>query len=753
MTNHDPLKRAFTERSAAAQTIDVETGLAGVHTHNSPGRRAARLGGAAVAAMLVVGGVGAALTGSDDDGFDTRVADESPVTQVPTSVPADVTVPSTLPTEIATEVPASTIVGDPVASEAPQVIITTGGSTVQVGPEVFEMGMDGITDAIDDAGGLVFETVDGIWHRRAGSNSATLIVENSVRINLIEVEVDADNAATTVFFVDGSRDAATASDADQFLYKIQLGTDAITQITRVGGGEYAATNGGVGGQTGSNTLVALAGTDGPCTAVRDYNATTGSLVATAEVCMPEGGGTAANEDLIRAADLTHDGQSVWLDGDSLHTPGDDISMPTIDWSGTVDIWGDWAVVLNNTQNSMAVLVNLITGENLPVEGTPAAMTSVRPLRSTVELPATQSPTYAPFVIDSTNYRVVNVDPDDTLNVRNGPGVSSQVQGELAPGSVVTTTGNAARLPNGDEWFELALSDVGAGWVNASFLELQPSQPLAFDFDQLPCQVGGADPANGLVPQTSVGSPASDANYVKELDQIADGACIRTIVKLGSGFDFDNPGPLAASLPAGIVVRSATDGRSVLVELPSTIEQADFDHLREGTALVSGGIGNALFVEILSGPHGASAYFDPDSATLIVDYVTTSPVPNALPVPLADQAGVIVRDIVGYSEDANGPTISGQATVNGFARPFEAQMSIELRDANGNLVSDTQWSGGSTAASPAGGTYLILANWTVWGNFSFSFDGLSPGSYVLRMSGDASAADVPTWHEVPFSVNQ
>ncbi|MGM0987082.1 MAG: hypothetical protein ACQEXI_08865 [Pseudomonadota bacterium] len=74
------------------------------------------------------------------------------------------------------------------------------------------------------------------------------------------------------------------------------------------------------------------------------------------------------------------------------------------------------------------------------------------------------------------YRVTRVDSDDTLNIRDVPGVSaSTVVGRLAPNATEVRLGASRETVKGSTWVTVrdARLPGGSGWVNAAFLEPMP----------------------------------------------------------------------------------------------------------------------------------------------------------------------------------------------------------------------------------------------------------------------------------------
>ncbi len=84
------------------------------------------------------------------------------------------------------------------------------------------------------------------------------------------------------------------------------------------------------------------------------------------------------------------------------------------------------------------------------------------------------------------YQVVGIQGGERLNVRRGPGVHEPVVTTLAADAKdIKSTGNRAEV-SGSLWREIALSGGGVGWVNATYLEIQPPP----DPVNPPCRPGG-----------------------------------------------------------------------------------------------------------------------------------------------------------------------------------------------------------------------------------------------------------------------
>ncbi len=743
---NDPVKRAFDERREAAQHVGIETGLASVHRTNAPARRMAKAGGALLLVAAIIGGGFVSLQGGDE-AIRTDIADESE--QPNTTAPPASTIPgsnTSIPSVDETEP-----VGEPgnEGAIASAVVAIADGSGAVVTLDVrnpstltrIDTGLDGVSDAFDDgSGGLVLETIDGVFYKQPSTPMREVVSrEPGSTINVIDVAVDGENAATTLWYTEVSDENGQPT---QRLHKRQLDGPGLADLGIIGGVEVGASSGVVGYASGTgHSIVYLAMSDGPCTWLLAVDGSTGTQSADDEACVPEGDGTASASDMVRAVVIDeNNGQPVVFRSDLLSQS-----------DGMVDSWGGLQVWISEAGAEVEA-ENLLEGATYR---TGLSGVSVRVLTAPIEPfegdEATPDvPDDEPTIdaIDPETYRVIDVADDDVLFIREEPAPDAVEVGNVPNGAELSGTGTAARLPSGAEWYEVQVPGSSAtGWVNARFLEIvEPAtQGTGDNFAQLRCLVDGTSPT-GLNGQTQ-----SPADHVAELRTGQDGTCERVIVDLGQNFSFDAPGQPVSEVPAGVSVAMSEDGKTIVIDLGSAIEQANFEHLRAGKALVTNSPSGGLQVEILSGPANFNAVVLANPARIVIDYIPTTPTPGQLPVPLVEDAGVIVRSIDGLSVDAGVNVVNGTATVRGFARPFEAQMSVSMLDVNGEPFEGVTWNGGFQP-NVTGSQYSVMADWQVMGSFEFTFDA-PPGDYVLRLSGDESAADQPTFLRVPITVAQ
>ena len=117
-----------------------------------------------------------------------------------------------------------------------------------------------------------------------------------------------------------------------------------------------------------------------------------------------------------------------------------------------------------------------TTTNTPEPEAPTATATAVTLEPTATdtIAATEEPAQTS---EPVAYQVVFVEEDDTLNVRDGAGVDSEVVGELAPAADGITLGSQRAIVDGSEWAVIE-SDSVEGWVNTAYLT-QSVDPSAF----------------------------------------------------------------------------------------------------------------------------------------------------------------------------------------------------------------------------------------------------------------------------------
>lgn len=309
------------------------------------------------------------------------------------------------------------------------------------------------------------------------------------------------------------------------------------------------------------------------------------------------------------------------------------------------------------------------------------------------------------------WRVINVGHNDELNVRTGPSTQFGSVGSLPPAAQgVEATGRGFLLPNGSEWIEVEANEFSAGgWVNGFYLA-----PMDVDtsFAALPCAIGAV--------QTTLNAgdigPGTGYDTVTHIEHLF-GPCERTIITLETDRFESTPS-------------SGLSDVGIRVELPG-IEGTIVAENNDGAvyvrrSLVTGEIEAEIFTE--STAYGLTFLTEP--ARIVIDRSAASSGPEA------SDNQVVLRSFTGG--DGN---VSMPATINGLARPFEAQFSAAILDANGDKVS-VDWSGGTFGPDTSTDYYAMTSDWSsAWGMFELTIDGLTPGDYTFVVGQQGADDDV------------
>lgn len=346
---------------------------------------------------------------------------------------------------------------------------------------------------------------------------------------------------------------------------------------------------------------------------------------------------------------------------------------------------------------------------------------------------------APIRLTST-HRVANVASDDVLNARRIPGAGGPLAAELDPAySTFRFTGETTTVADGGTWMKIVLSDPAVqlvfgpepyeipwGWVNAHYTE--PIDEIS--------PIGGSCDVTG-VPSPHAGDPNSAYDQVIDLLLLEFGGCSQLLITLAQGDGVDH---LGVTLPD--VATSAIPGGLRLEILPP--ESGWLQVLWPATELfttdvevfVARGPGGAVRIDLLGIDVAETAYLA-DQGQIVVSF-------EAAGGPFPDRDASVA---------ANAPSVeAGVWTISGYARPFEASLSVSVRDAN-DTVLDVPVSGDGVNVFGPGAFSVMTTDWSeTWGWFEFQVDtsSLPSGNYVVRLADDTAMEDAPTVN-VPISV--
>jgi len=326
--------------------------------------------------------------------------------------------------------------------------------------------------------------------------------------------------------------------------------------------------------------------------------------------------------------------------------------------------------------------------------------------------------------------------NDVLNVRTAASAAAPKIGELEPDAVgVLTTGLGTPSHLTPGWWEVALDGGGTGWVNSQFLALSPLWSVPFA--ATPCNTGASSPSPPA---------ASSADHVMALDYLESEECDRFVVLLGERAGVgppDWPMTPAGAVPGGVEV--TVIGNVVSIHLPAGVGGvrpiATERNFGSATAFVvrrAGEGGRDLDVNLHFDRNRSSrAFYLADPARIVVD-LTDAPTGTGLE--LAPLMGHLT--VLSHPADLSSPA-SLPITITGYARPFEAQGSVELRTSaatpGGGTPVVASWDGDFGPRQGAAYSFMTTDYTETWGSFSFTLVDVDPGTYELFV-GEFSAKD-------------
>ena len=322
------------------------------------------------------------------------------------------------------------------------------------------------------------------------------------------------------------------------------------------------------------------------------------------------------------------------------------------------------------------------------------------------------------------WRVVNVGHNDELNVRAAPDQSAEIVGTLAPAMTgIEATGRGRLLDSGATWLEIKIEAGPVGWANAFYLEPMNG---GTGFEDLACNLSG-----GSSPIAAPSAGSGGSTQVVSIGQF-NGPCDRIVITL----DKDQ-------FVAGTTGYSVDDSR-VRVDLPGVDLALQQDNTLGNTYIVRDGQSGEFYAERFASPAPSGVTFLTQPARIVIDVAAGS---GAADFDYLSGIVVITEFLEGDSSQPD--LVSLPATVAGFGRPFEAVFGIAIIDAATGDQVTASWSGGFGGSTTTDLYAVNTSDWvSAWGEFEFSFDGLAPGDYILRL--DEGGGDV-NLHDTPFSV--
>lgn len=391
---------------------------------------------------------------------------------------------------------------------------------------------------------------------------------------------------------------------------------------------------------------------------------------------------------------------------------------------------------------------------LPGEPPTSAPPLTQPTTATTLPPSTTGTTQAPATTQpggTSRYRVdtdkVAADTQDPyLNVRWAPGAGNDLLAKLPPNyRGLAWTGLSEVTEDGATWYEVELlhpvagvqpaepleGSLPRGWVNAAYLLPLPDGLSVGTAELAPCPAEGESSATG-------GSSAAHV-YSLESGPVADG-CTRIVVGFGEGtlgYTWDDPSMQGvAPLDRIPTWMSVQEPWPLIIDLPAT-------------------------TRVWPGATGQEGVFIARSPSLALQLVSLLPTDRTT---IRSYQGWLVIDLEGGSQAVpptgnlialtGSPMVGfGSITVNGLARPFEANLGVSVTDRAGNRV-EAVYSGSSFFGTIRSEQYAVQTyDWTeAWAPFSVEVAGLPPGSYTLKLDAEG-ASETPRTLDIPFEITE
>jgi hypothetical protein len=371
---------------------------------------------------------------------------------------------------------------------------------------------------------------------------------------------------------------------------------------------------------------------------------------------------------------------------------------------------------------------------MPVPATTEAV--VPPTTSTTTVAATTEPTMTepagpdaatdlitvgePVQLAPTHF-VVGVDQDDVLNGRFGPSVGSNINAEIDPAyGTVRVKGVQEESEDAGVWTSVTYSPdtqlvfepfagPAYGWVNSAFLA-----PIS---GWLP-PGGACDLAAGIDDLAGDGSSAADEIY--DVIAVDLGGCVRIVVTFAENADGAHLGVVLPPIGAAAIDQSRL---RISAPVDTVLPHATDIFAEQYAGLVASRPGDGLWMDFAL-PGAASVRGIPETGQLIID------------LEKGDVSEIFVHDgtIVAL------PPIETPSSFIfvGYARPFEATMSVLVGEWQGDAVFPESILGPSVILD---GAALMTNGWVdAWGIYEFRVEGLSAGEYQVVLADDTAVEE-------------
>ncbi len=390
---------------------------------------------------------------------------------------------------------------------------------------------------------------------------------------------------------------------------------------------------------------------------------------------------------------------------------------------------------------------------LPGEPPTSAPPLTQPTTATTLAPSTTGTTQAPATTQpggTSRYRVdtdkVAADTDDPyLNVRWAPGAANDLLAKLPPNyRGLSWAGRSEVTEDGATWYEVELlhpvagvqpaepleGSLPRGWVNAAYLLPLPDGLSVGTAELEPCPVEGESAATG----------GSSEAHISSLEAgPVDDNCTRIVIGFSGGtpgFGWEDPMEGVAPLDRVPAWSTVQEPWPLIIDLPATARVWPGATDQEGVYVARS---SSLALQLVSLLPSDRTTVRSYGGWLVIDLEDGSQV-----TPPADGLVALTGEpMVGF----------GSITVNGLARPFEANLGVSVIDGAGNRV-EAVYSGSSFFGTIRAEQYAVQTyDWTeAWAPFSVEVTDLPPGRYTLKLDPEGGS-DTPRTLDIPFEISE
>lgn len=254
----------------------------------------------------------------------------------------------------------------------------------------------------------------------------------------------------------------------------------------------------------------------------------------------------------------------------------------------------------------------------------------------------------------------------------------------------------------------------------------------------PCAVNETTP---LESSGSIGTSQSDADHIHNIRIQQSADCVRAVIELGTGAwtDSDRPAELLPEITSTKTATAATvrfapcdsfipDDCAIIGSGEGEPQQVNFPG---GSVFIGVGGQHEVYVTMLHDFGQSSVTLINSPARIVIDWRPDASSTNALANPIIGQHAIFPGGLASFRPGE---------TINGLARPFEAQGSFYVFEATGDQAAPL-----SEPVTAVFQDFYSAAGWSAgWGEFAVELPRLPDGDYVIAFGQAPPRDDGPVW---------